>query len=121
MIHSLKALILSLEERLFDRSTRQDVAELSELLADEFVEFGARGAAWDKAEVLESLPEQRFEQRRLSDFKLTVLAEDVVLVTYICVVPDNEAQQRSLRSSIWRQRQGRWQMVFHQGTRIVGD
>ena len=113
--------ILALEERLFNRSTRRNVAELSQMLADEFVEFGARGVAWDKAEVLESLPEQQFVQRRLSGFKLTMLAEDVVLATYICTVPGSEGLQGSLRSSIWRQTQGRWLMVFHQGTQIAEE
>lgn len=121
MPHSLESLILSLEERLFDRATRQDVAALGALLADEFVEFGARGAAWGRAEVLSDLPEQDFVQRRLSNFKLTILSEDVVLATYVCEVSGDKKPQQSLRSSIWKQSQGRWQMVFHQGTRVAQE
>lgn len=121
MTHSLEALILSLEERLFDRATRQNVTMLGALLADEFVEFGARGAAWSRADVLRDLPEQDFVQRRLSDFKLRLLSEDVILATYVCEVSGDEGPQRSLRSSIWKQVQGRWQMVFHQGTRMAQE
>ncbi len=116
---SLHDLILSLEKRLFDRAIRGDVDELSQLLAQDFVEIGARGASWDRAEVLACLPQQEFVQRVLSDFKLTVLADGVVLASYICEVPGEEGPVRSLRSSIWKQIEGRWQMVFHQGTKMA--
>lgn len=121
MSDSLEALIQSLEERLFEYSTRQDREALSLLLAEEFVEFGASGAAWDRAEILSALPEQAFVQRRLRDFKLRRLAPEVVLATYVCEVPTAQGLQRSLRSSLWRKTQERWQMVFHQGTRIAAE
>jgi hypothetical protein len=47
------------------------------------------------------------------------LAPGLALVTYraIRAAPGALAVQ-SLRSSIWACRDGRWQMLFHQGTRI---
>jgi predicted lysophospholipase L1 biosynthesis ABC-type transport system permease subunit len=40
------------------------------------------------------------------------------LVTYRLVVrrSDVEGEAHSLRSSIWKAINGRWQMIFHQGT-----
>ena len=58
--------------------------------------------------------------RSLLDFNTSVLAPGAVLVTYRTVrqgaVPD-EQPIHSLRSSIWKLIDGRWQMLFHQGTR----
>jgi hypothetical protein len=45
---------------------------------------------------------------------LHTLAPDVVLATYRVV--DETRKQHTLRSSIWKLKDGRWQMVFHQGT-----
>jgi hypothetical protein len=51
-------------------------------------------------------------------FKTLVLAPGVVLVTYRAVRYRGGAAspESSLRSSIWKQIDGRWQMRFHQGT-----
>jgi hypothetical protein len=54
----------------------------------------------------------------LSDFRSTVLAPGVVLVTYRMVrrTASGEPPQHLLRSSVWKLIGGRWQIVFHQGT-----
>ncbi len=56
----------------------------------------------------------------MSDFKITELSEDVMLATYYIEFTDISTSERkeSLRSSIWKFRDGRWQMAFHQGTLI---
>nr|WP_242947776.1 hypothetical protein [Desulfosporosinus lacus] len=52
---------------------------------------------------------------------MKVLAPDVVLATYRAVKSNEsrEEMRNSLRSSIWKFLDGRWQMVFHQGTRTM--
>jgi hypothetical protein len=50
----------------------------------------------------------------LLDFTVRRLAQDVMLVTYRTTI-QNRAVSR-LRSSIWKLIEGRWQMIFHQGT-----
>lgn len=115
----LEATIRMLEERLFEQHTRLDADALEQLLAEGFVEFGASGMAWTRAEVIGALPAQPFVQRTLSDFQLRDLAEDVVLATYRCQAPGAEGVTQSLRSSIWRRQGNRWQLVFHQGTRAA--
>ena len=53
----------------------------------------------------------------LRDFEVEVLAEGVALATYRAVRREVGAEAiESLRSSVWVEREGRWQMVFHQGT-----
>ena len=119
MNSALEAEIRSLEERLLDRQTRLDSKVLEQLLAEDFVEFGASGTTWTRATVITALPQECFVQRTLSDFQLRVLADDVVLATYCCKVPSDEGVARSLRSSIWRRCDGNWRMAFHQGTRTA--
>jgi hypothetical protein len=50
--------------------------------------------------------------------RTSVLAPGVVLATYRLAWSEGgyEAPKQSLRSSIWKLIEGRWQMVFHQGT-----
>jgi hypothetical protein len=54
---------------------------------------------------------------RLSDFDIYPLSGDVVLTTY--KIFNEEKMQYSLRSSIWKCKDTKWQMVFHQGTPIA--
>ena len=50
----------------------------------------------------------------LSDFDIHPLSEGIVLATYR--IFNEEKNQHTLRSSIWKLKDGRWQMIFHQGT-----
>jgi hypothetical protein len=107
-----------LEERLLHPAVRHSLETLNALLADNFIEFGSSGRIYNKAQVIESLQQETPIQRTLTDFKALILAEGVVLVTYR-VVEQGEPGTRpvhSLRSSIWKWIDGRWQMLFHQGT-----
>lgn len=54
----------------------------------------------------------------MSDFKSKPLSATVVLNMYQLtrVFGKGEKLSRSLRSSIWKYEDGRWQLVFHQGT-----
>jgi hypothetical protein len=114
-------LIRRLEEELLQLETRRSAKQVSDLLADEFIEFGSSGRIFDRAKIIESLQqEQQVQsvQRSITDFSATWLAPDTVLVTYRLVVRDDASEQvgRTLRSSIWKSTNNRWRMVFHQGT-----
>jgi len=67
---------------------------------------------------MEGLPHSPTVRMTCKDFEVKALAPDVVLTTFR-VVKYNEPRsemRHSLRSSIWKYIDGRWQMVFHQGT-----
>jgi hypothetical protein len=116
---TLKAELRALEERLLDADVRRDPAEVGALLAPEFVEFGASGRVFDRAAIVASLlAEGAPARRRISRVALRELAPGVALLT--CRVTRDDGQQ-TLRSSLWQQREGRWQMVFHQGTLAAAD
>ena len=114
---SLEQHLRQLEEQLLSPSGEVSV-EPAALLADEFVEFGSSGKVYDKEQTVQTLGDAARARRSLEDFKVVSVAEDVALVTYRATRyrAANESPINSLRSSVWRLSNGRWQMVFHQGT-----
>ena len=119
---SLAAQLLALEAALQSQAVRSDSARLAALLADEFVEFGSSGNLWTRAATLADLPAEDFCRRSIRDFQARLLADDVAFVTYRSERLASGAlpASASLRSSLWTWRDGRWQMIFHQGTPIPG-
>ncbi len=113
-----EAFFRQLEERLLQSDVRKSTQEVADLLADDFIEFGSSGCIFNKQQVIEALQQVTPAQRSLREFKALVLDPDIVLVTYQVVQysgSDDESTY-SLRSSIWKLIDDRWQMVFHQGT-----
>ncbi len=112
---SLKHHLRVLEEQLLQAGFRKIPERVAELLADEFVEFGSSGHRFNKAQIIKSLQAESSERWSLSEFCVSLLAPDVALATYQAI-RYTEPPVHSLRSSIWKLRDGRWQLVFHQGT-----
>jgi hypothetical protein len=107
----------SLEEQLLKPEVRGSSDEVGYLLADEFIEFGSSGRVYDKRQIIEALQQETPDPTTrisLVDFVARRLASEVILVTYRTIRPDRPESR--LRSSIWKLVEGRWQMVFHQGT-----
>jgi hypothetical protein len=105
------------ETSLHKKEVRNSPQAVAELLADEFVEFGSSGRIFDKAAIIAMLKNEVVDlQVTVENFAVRELAPGVGLVTYLSA--SQAGGGRSLRSSIWRLLDGRWQMIFHQGTRI---
>ena len=114
---SLEERILALERKLLDPDVRASSQELDRLIADDFVEFGSSGRIWNKRDVLSALPTESGVHFTISNFAIRELGPGLVLATYRVIRSTKEAEHRaSLRSSIWRFENERWQMTFHQGT-----
>src|SRR3974390_3267340 len=107
-----------LEEAMARPEIRRSPELLTQLLADDFREFGSSGGVFDKKQIIDALREQPRLQLWLEEFDVKRLAPDLALVTYRgnCRLVDSDKISRSLRSSIWRNRDGRWEVLFHQGT-----
>ncbi|MGP7817143.1 nuclear transport factor 2 family protein [Niallia sp. 01092] len=110
---SLKEHLCRLEESLLKPEIRLQPSELEKLLANDFFEFGSSGNVWYREDCL---GEGGVGARKMSlyDFEIHPLSEEAVLVTY--KVKDDTRNHHTLRSSIWKWIDGRWQMFFHQGT-----
>jgi len=111
----------ALEEKLLCSNFRKDKKNVSNLLAEEFTEFGASGTVYNKSSTLISLEsEETRPSPVIKDFDLSRLNDNYALVTYRLYSSEdpNSLTQVSLRSSIWRQKGSSWKMLFHQGTSI---
>ncbi|UQZ36988.1 DUF4440 domain-containing protein [Paenibacillus sp. PK3_47] len=108
--------LLRLEEKLLTPEIRTSVKELSLLLAEEFFEYGSSGKVWRIKDGIGSNG-IGVVKMQLSDFEIHPLSENIVLATY--KIFNEEKEQHSLRSSIWKYEDLKWRMVFHQGTPIV--
>ncbi len=117
----LAALLRKCEENLLDPAVRRDRARVADLLADDFVEFGASGKIWTRQEVINLLATEDYQPPVIENFACFQIAPDVALVTYHAVRTDASEGARSitLRSSIWSKGRSGWRMRFHQGTRAV--
>lgn len=110
-----------LEELLLEPETRRSEQRVGELLADDFIEIGSSGRVYDRSEVLAQLRSEPPTARRLLDFRARELAPGVALATYRSIRGGAaEAEAHSLRCSIWARRDGRWRLLFHQGTPLPG-
>jgi len=115
---SIEAHLRTLEEELLQPDVRKTATRLDALLAEGFIEFGSSGRVFDKQDIIDSLRSESPARRSLTDFKALPLGPEIVLTTYRAVRYGALGEQHihSLRSSVWRLLDGRWQMVFHQGT-----
>ena len=114
--HSLKEVLLHLEEELLKPEIRASKVELARLLSEDFFEIGSSGRVLYKNEEIDEMKLGAVKMR-LSDFDIHPLSEEIVLTTYRIYNEVN--QQHSLRSSIWKFVDGTWKMQFHQGTRAA--
>ncbi|MBS1994703.1 MAG: DUF4440 domain-containing protein [Cyanobacteria bacterium SZAS LIN-2] len=92
------------------------------LVADEFREIASTGRIYGadalRAAILKaSSAAVQGPPVSLEGFRLERIAPQIALVTYLARSPDRVGTSRAtLRSSVWRRVEGRWQILFHQGT-----
>ena len=119
----MKHPIRELEEKLLRPDIRQSAVELGALLADSFIEVGSNASIYDKKSTIEGLlQESPLVRWSLSDFQAQELSPQFVLATYLAAKTEHPEARPVLsrRSSLWQLINGRWCMVFHQGTPIGG-
>lgn len=100
----------SQERELASPDTRKDRSRVSELLADDFEEYGSSGRVFQKSDVLASLDST--VNYSLTDFSFRDIAKGITLVKY----KSSTESQAALRSSIWVQSNGSWRLLHHQAT-----
>jgi hypothetical protein len=120
-------LFRSLEQKLHRPEVRRSPDAVCNLLADEFIEFGSSGRVYDKTSIIAALADEPASGTVLvpdvRDFAVRPIAPDTVLVTYRSsrYHSDGTAERTTLRSSVWKLIDDRWQMLFHQGTVVPSD
>ena len=116
----VESILRALEEELLEQDDRPTTRQIAAMIADDFVGYGATGRIYNKAETLRNHSTRRFRaivETALEDFRVQILADQVALVTYRAVRRSIRTNQ-SLRCSVWANVDERWQLIFHQRTRI---
>ncbi|CAI2432591.1 DUF4440 domain-containing protein [Serratia liquefaciens] len=125
MSHSTALLtkIQSLETMLHQPLLRNDSVTVEKLLHDDFEEIGRSGQRYNKGHTIAALQEETGQVPIYAEnFKLSTIAEGVVLLTYRSFQrgADGNVTRSTFRSSIWlrssSENDDHWQMRFHQGT-----
>lgn len=114
--------VVDLERELLDPLVRADSLRLGELLHKDFSEIGSSGQLWTRAQIIERLVDSPSKATQLQVISVAKTDSESVLLCYRSFSGEsgtgsNGAGASALRSSLWVQVDGRWQLRFHQGTR----
>jgi hypothetical protein len=109
-------LLEQLELRLLNPTSRANLTLLAELIADDFIEVGANGRSFSKAEVLALLPSETCVIFQSEHLRVKLLSATVGFVTYTATRTTDGVSIKSKRCSVWHLNEGQWQIVYHQGT-----
>jgi hypothetical protein len=116
---SLAERLLALEKKLMDPEVRRGDAT-AELISEDFIEFGGSGQIYNKRDAIAMMRHHAPRIFALENFEVRELAPNVVLATYKVQSQsaDGSAGRISMRSSIWVNTGGQWQVTFHQATMV---
>ena len=116
---SLEQELRELEIEVMTAAGERRTADLREYIADDFYEIGSSSRTYDKAEVLAAIATAPLRRFQVEDFKVTASGTDWALVSYQALEKSDTGSTSSWRSSLWVKREGKWQIVFQQGTKIA--
>ncbi|RFA16995.1 hypothetical protein B7R22_01450 [Subtercola boreus] len=111
--------VIACERRLLDPAVRLDPDAVEALLDREFREIGQSGRLWSRPEMVAALAtldmSSTLDAHEFSDPRVETLAPELYLLTYLL----RSGSGLTRRSSIWRESDGSFRCVFHQGTRLA--
>jgi hypothetical protein len=117
---ALLEILIKNETALIDPVARRNPKSLEQLLGPTFFEFGCSGKVWERSETIRGLSSTELPNIDATDFNLHRLAVEVVLLTFKTSKLGLDGKPATvLRSSIWKKNETGWQMVFHQGTKVL--
>jgi hypothetical protein len=113
--------LLSLYNELFEAAKKKDTAPFARIMADDFSEINADGLVVNKATVLASIVNYEIETYAISEVATRTYGETAVMTLRQTSKGKYHGQpiEGSFRETIvWTRRDGRWQMVAAQVTRL---
>jgi hypothetical protein len=116
---SLEEKLRELEIKVMTAAGERRADDIRDLVADDFFEVGRSGTTYTKAEVLAAIEVAPLRKFALEDFKVVGSGAGWALVTYRADERTAYASSTALRSTMWVERGGKWQIVFHQGTSVI--
>jgi hypothetical protein len=119
-IQALKAQLFAYEKQGWDAAKKRDFAALAALMPDDYQELDQDGLR-NKAQSIAVAKDLTLTAVTLSDAKLTMVANDVVLLTYKAALAgkykgDPLPAKPYYYGALYRYRAGQWMCVFFQET-----
>jgi hypothetical protein len=115
---SLLEQLRELEIKVMTAAGERRAADLRNFVADNFLEIGASGRTYTKAQVLAAIESAPLRNFQIEDFEIVASGDDWAMVSYRAGERSEKSSTASFRSTLWVQRSGKWQIVFHQGTNV---
>ena len=118
---NLEEKIIAQEKSLLTYRVRESVNDLKLLLSTEFKEVGTSGTCFVLSDVLNNIPQEQGWSCKTQDWEFRKLSDDIVQTLHRAFVVhcDKDKGEFSRRTSIWKNENGNWKMIYHQGTRIA--
>lgn len=91
---------------------------LTDLISDDFLEINYKGQQIHKSDVIPWLKMTDIHEWLGSQFKGQLLSPDLFLLTYFSQLESAPDLKKTVRSSLWRNEDEKWRLVFHQETRL---
>lgn len=114
----LLAELMRVEKSLHRPAPGMTLQSYIDMLEPEFMEVGASGIRYTRADVLvareKRLDHPITDSWEDGNYRYQTLADGVYLLTYDL----RQGERDSRRASIWRRHDGEWKMVYHQGTKV---
>jgi ketosteroid isomerase-like protein len=122
-VESDQQILIKLEQRWNEAFYRKDVAFIETILADEFIATYEDGSRGDKARELALAAEfnQQVESAIQDEFTVKVYRDTAVVWFTLRLVGIRQGQRAELTlryTDVWIMRNGRWQCVSSQSTRL---
>jgi hypothetical protein len=100
----------------------QNPEEADAIMTEDYWEIGASGSRYERAFVLEVLRQRAAQPPddvwSIEEFECREAGPGTYLVTYL--LKQGARQPRiTRRSTLWRQREGEWELLYHQGTMVA--
>jgi hypothetical protein len=112
----IKKELISKEEQLFDNSIRNDANKIAELIHDNAIEITASGeqSRYQNGDLFGNVDGISYIDS--NTVQLIHLSDDCKLLVYIAAKVNKNVRSKTNNSSIWKKNDGKWKIVFHQGT-----
>jgi ketosteroid isomerase-like protein len=115
-VENVEQTIRRIEEQWNEAAVKKDVSTLARIIADDFVGIEGTGRIINKAQAVSS--DNSFQSDNLEDIKITVFG-DTAIVTGRRTIKGEGNNPKLLFTNVWVRRNGQWQVVNSQSTRIL--
>lgn len=114
--------LTALEKRVWEATKKKDTKTLRKLCVEEYCAILSDGTQLTRDEICDLLPIVEISSYSMSDVRLISLGSDAAILTYKAksqtIILGEKVDEETRIASTWTRRNGEWQNVFYQETKI---